>query len=358
MKRLLSLIALLLLATPVSAADLLDWLEEVSQAESATASTQERVVTQKVNLLTLEGGEAEMYPRISPDGKYLLVQSGKRNKSVITRRMLENGDVLNVITDDALAFDSFAWHGNEQVVFLSERGGNLGLWSIASDSQGAVRRTHRLIGDFIQPIVLNDDSIIAVQPAAKKRRHSSYRGKSAAFNFSNWKPSKGETRLLHIQDTGAINGLAAGINPSLSPDGKRIVFSMQAGESWHLFMMNTDGSELVQLTNDHSIDVQPTWSPDGQWIAFTSNRGDIRANHGNKMNWDIWMIHHDGRNLTRLTRDEARDGGAAIAANGRLYFHSDRKVQKQEREQHGVKGSTSGFHIWSVALPVDVIGEL
>ncbi|PJA32610.1 MAG: hypothetical protein CO187_03335 [Zetaproteobacteria bacterium CG_4_9_14_3_um_filter_53_7] len=355
MMRYLSLIALLLLASPACAEDLLDWLDEVSRAK-ASASASQGIAHQGAKLLTLEDGEFEMYPKISPNGKYLLVNSGKRNKAAVTRRLLENGDELNVVTDDVLAADSFAWYGNKQAVFLSERGGDLGIWSISSDSQGAVNRLHRLTGQFIQPVVLHDGSVIAVGLMEKKPQFQKV--KSVAWNFINWQTESSETRLLRIQKSGAVSGLAAGINPSLSPDGKKVVFSMQAGQSWHLFMMNVDGTELVQLTNDHSVDVQPTWSPDGEWIAFTSNRGDTRMERGNRSNWDIWMIHHDGRHLTRLTFDEAKDGGAAIATNGRLYFHSDRKVSSSEREGHESKGSAAGFHIWSLALPEKVTGTL
>ena len=36
-------------------------------------------------------------------------------------------------------------------------------------------------------------------------------------------------------------------------------------------MMNADGSNVVQLTNNGAIDRGPSWSPDGKKIAFYSN---------------------------------------------------------------------------------------
>ena len=39
-----------------------------------------------------------------------------------------------------------------------------------------------------------------------------------------------------------------------------------------IFLINSDGSGLIQLTNDPADDFAPAWSPDRQRIAFVSNR--------------------------------------------------------------------------------------
>jgi Tol biopolymer transport system component len=60
-----------------------------------------------------------------------------------------------------------------------------------------------------------------------------------------------------------------GLFPSLSPDGRRVLFNYNAGEGPDLFVINVDGSGLQQLTTDHRS-FGAHWSPDGKTIAFSN----------------------------------------------------------------------------------------
>jgi TolB protein len=58
------------------------------------------------------------------------------------------------------------------------------------------------------------------------------------------------------------------MDPSPSPDGKRLVFvSVIAGRE-QLFTMNADTSAAIQITHDDANHEDPAWSPDGTKIAF------------------------------------------------------------------------------------------
>ncbi len=347
MKRSLYLvIALFAVSLPAQAENLLDWLESVQPPSSAA----NKKTSDGAELLTLEPGQQEMYPQVSPDGKYLLVAVSEHRKLLVSRRLTENGDPLNVVSDDVHAADSIAWYNEREVSFLSDRAGGLGLWVKAANGQGVVRRLQRLYGNLTQVKVLPDGSILAVRLEGK-RTPGTHTSSSHRDGFENWDIRGFRSSIVHIDSKGLDHVLSEGSNPAVSPDGKWVVFSMAAGRSRHLFMMHTDGSGLVQLTDDRSIDAQPSWSPDGQWIVFTSNRGGADMRHQQKSNWDIWAITRDGRNLVRLTEDTARDGAPSVGVDGNVYFHSDRKISSEERAFHQVRGSTSGFHIWKIAFP-------
>jgi Tol biopolymer transport system component len=59
-------------------------------------------------------------------------------------------------------------------------------------------------------------------------------------------------------------------SPAWSPDDRQIAFSGTHGGITDLFIVDTNGKNLRQLTNDKYGDLQPSWSPDGKTLAFAT----------------------------------------------------------------------------------------
>ncbi len=62
------------------------------------------------------------------------------------------------------------------------------------------------------------------------------------------------------------------IGGSISPDGSRVIASVERGGATNLFLLTREGAEIRQLTETKGINVSPAFSPDGGTLAFTSDR--------------------------------------------------------------------------------------
>lgn len=114
-------------------------------------------------------------------------------------------------------------------------------------------------------------------------------------------------------------------NPDWSPDGNQIVFSNYIDPNEQLrdlYVINTDGSGLVQLTNTPAVDEdEPIWSPDGQKIVFTA----YEKQESGDINKDIFIMNRDGTGVYRVTTDAGRDFDPSWSPDGKqIVFVSDR----------------------------------
>ena len=80
-------------------------------------------------------------------------------------------------------------------------------------------------------------------------------------------------------------------------------------ETYDIFVSNTDGSDLRQLTTEDGYDAEATFSPAGDRIVFTSMRdGDL----------DLYTMAPDGSDVVRLTDRPGYDGGAFYSPDGSM----------------------------------------
>ena len=81
---------------------------------------------------------------------------------------------------------------------------------------------------------------------------------------------------------------ARGVHPTWSPDGKRIAFISGVDVINHVYVMDADGRNRMQLTHDFVRKRLPSWSHDGKRIAYSGDNV-------------IWVVDSDGENPRQLT---------------------------------------------------------
>lgn len=76
---------------------------------------------------------------------------------------------------------------------------------------------------------------------------------------------------------------------------------------YELFTSKADGSDLKQMTNNGLYNAEATLSPDGKRVIFTSTRdGDL----------ELYTMNVDGSDVRRLTHRVGYDGGAFFSPDG------------------------------------------
>jgi uncharacterized membrane protein len=108
-----------------------------------------------------------------------------------------------------------------------------------------------------------------------------------------------------------------------SPQGNHIAFTSSRDSNNEIYVMNVDGSNLINLTNSPANDQDPTWSLDGNWIAFTTDRDG---------NQEIYRMRADGTELTNLTQTPANDREPSWGREGNLFGATEVIVFTSERD--------------------------
>ncbi|MBM3212318.1 hypothetical protein FJZ33_08865, partial [Candidatus Poribacteria bacterium] len=107
-----------------------------------------------------------------------------------------------------------------------------------------------------------------------------------------------------------------------SPKGKSIAFYSNKGGTQDIWTMNLSSKVYTRLTQDKSMDTNPSWSPNGDYIAFQSFTEDDL--------WDIWIVKTDSKDIKKILSGESSDEEPAWSPDGSsLAFSSDRNGDRE-----------------------------
>ena len=131
------------------------------------------------------------------------------------------------------------------------------------------------------------------------------------------------TNVRQLTDVPGYDG-----GPFFSPDGKRICWRRfsESGATAEIMTMNIDGSDQKQLTNIGAMSWAPFYHPSGEYLIFTTNR------HGFG-NFELYLVATDGKSPpVRVTDTDGFDGLASFTPDGKkLTWTSTRNPKKESQ---------------------------
>ena len=229
-------------------------------------------------------------PRVSPHGLRIAfwalpVGGSQRDIWTIPYKGLSAGEKPVPVTQDR-AMDWYpAWAPDGKFLyFLSNRDGAMNLWRVPIDEASG-----KTLGPP-QPERLPAREVGGVT-FSKDARCIAYVNRETTYAFDR----------LKFDTQGRLVGRPEEISTSsqemsdfdVSPDSSMFAFDSRGGAQDDIFVVQSDGKGLRQLTDDVYRDRHPVFSADGRRLAFHSDRSG---------RYEIWTIAIDGSNLTQLTK--------------------------------------------------------
>ncbi|HEV8609288.1 MAG TPA: protein kinase [Thermoanaerobaculia bacterium] len=254
----------------------------------------------------LKAGSYYLYPRWSPDGRWIAFQRGDGVRFDLFVVPSAGGEPRQSTHDQTL-INGFAWlPDGTGLVFSSSRASSLPylptftLWE-ARLKDGRLQQLTSTDGSLVNPDVNRSGAVVAGR---------------ARTQFDIWKfPVDRQPRenvragLRMTRQTGDVQ------TPTAAPGDREVAFLSDSGGHANLWVISTGTGEWRQITYERDPGVAvgvPVWSPDGKSIAFVSSRDNLGLRFG------LWLVNPDGSNLRRVV---THGFGAAWSSDGRWLYY-------------------------------------
>ncbi len=208
-------------------------------------------------------------------------------------------------------FEAPNWSPDGKYLLLNSGGA---LWRLALDRKPA----EPVKVDLPQLSACNNDH--GISPDGKKYAISA-RGATPASVIYTASADGGNVRQITAKSPSYFHGW--------SPDGKWLAYAAQRGGNFDLYRIPANGGQEERLTSNPAYDDGPDYSPDGKWIYFNSQRSgnwdiwripvsgagpdDSRAQQVTSDEYEDWFPHPspDGKWLVFISFEKGTEGHPA-----------------------------------------------
>lgn len=290
--------------------------------------------TSNAESLTRETNEPsqEFYPRISPDGKYLLYFAAESEKievqsnttsplskffeqSTSTSKVKASGNIVkkeigsqvrSPLVQDAkdaawLPDGSgviFSYRKPAQPVIVRTSPNGVGLNYISQGAMGA---------NDSEPNVTKD-------------------GKTVIFTTL-----VGSSKMICTMNIsgGSFTVLTEGDHVSINPaNSDQIIYNLTVNGRTQIFTMDMKTGQKTQLTSGDYDCRDGAYSSDGKWLAYSSNQEKPSTSK-----YHIYLMRTDGTEVKQLTQGDTNEGDVCWSPDGWVFFYSN---------------AASNYNIWKV----------
>ncbi|RDY59237.1 TolB family protein [Flagellimonas nanhaiensis] len=222
----------------------------------------------------------------------------------------KGAELVNEVSSDTLVYDTAPrWMktGNK-ILFYTYRHDPEGaeLYSISPDAANLTRLTETYHNEWWSDFSSIDETIYVSSDYGKSERF----GGSEIFAL---KTDGSFARITYDSDSTSFN-----ISPRVSSDGKSLLYCANClgkDVNSEIMLIQTDGTNPVNLTNHPSADRYGVWSPEGKKVLFQSNRTG---------NFELYVLDLATKKLTQLTDNEFDDIHGDWSVNDEIVFVSNR----------------------------------
>ena len=195
------------------------------------------------------------------------------------------------------------------------------------------------------PLLREQPLLFVVRSQYRPDHHNTatfFPGAAYEYNDGSFTPG-GALKAIDLARGGAVTALVAapeGVirDPEVHFDGGRIVFALRRdrGDSYHIYEVRADGTELRQLTFASDVDdLDPLYLPDDA-IVFSSTREPKYCMCNRHIMANLYRMEPDGANIHQIGKSTLFEGHASLLGDGRVLYDRWEYVDRNFGDAQGL----------------------